>query len=168
MNPMRELHVTKVVLNIGVGEAGERLSKAEAVLKKLTDGRPVRTLSRHTNRDLGIRKGQALGCKVTLRGEAAHKAVREALWVRENRLYNYCFSTTGGLSFGIPDYTSYEHQKYDPDIGIFGLDLAIVVERPGCRVARRKLRRGRIPLRHRVSRDECMDFMQRKFNVEVV
>ena len=46
MNAMRELRIAKVVLNIGVGEAGDRLSKAETVLQKLTGCQPVRTLSR--------------------------------------------------------------------------------------------------------------------------
>ena len=43
MNPMKELRIAKVVLNIGVGEAGERLGKAETVLEKLSGCKPVRT-----------------------------------------------------------------------------------------------------------------------------
>ena len=105
MNSMRKLRIAKVVLNIGVGEAGERLAKAETVLEKLSGCKPVRTLSRTTNRDLGIRLGMPIGCKVTLRGPAAEKLLKDSLWVRENRLPTYCFSNTGGLSFGIPDYT---------------------------------------------------------------
>ena len=48
MNPMQELTIAKVVLNIGVGEAGERLGKAEIVLTKLSGCKPVRTLSKST------------------------------------------------------------------------------------------------------------------------
>jgi len=43
MNPMRELRISKIVLNIGVGEAGERLAKAETVLQKISGCKPVRT-----------------------------------------------------------------------------------------------------------------------------
>ena len=99
MNPMKELRIAKVVLNIGVGEAGQRLAKAESVLKKLSGCTPTRTLSKSTNRDLGIRLGMPIGCKVTLRGESALKFIEKSLWVRENKLPNYCFSKTGGLSF---------------------------------------------------------------------
>ena len=82
MNPMRELRIAKVVLNIGVGEAGERLAKAESVLQKLSGCKPVRTLSRSTNRDLGIRLGAPIGCKVTLRGANAERFLKYSLWVR--------------------------------------------------------------------------------------
>ena len=167
MNPMRELKIAKVVLNIGVGEAGERLAKAESVLEKISGCKPTRTLSKSTNRDLGIRLGMPIGCKVTLRGAAAEKIIRDSLWVRENRLPNYCFSKTGGLSFGIPDYTGYKDESYDPDIGIFGLDIAIAFERPGFRVSRRKIKSKKVGKNHRINAEECQEFMQKKFSLEV-
>lgn len=167
MNVMRELKIAKVVLNIGVGEAGERLAKAESVLTKISGCKPTRTLSRSTNRDLGIRLGMPIGCKVTLRGKAAEKIIKDSLWVRENRLPAYCFSKTGGLSFGIPDYTGYKNESYDPDIGIFGLDIAIAFERAGFRVARRKIKSNKIGKKHRISADECQEFMKKKFTLEV-
>jgi len=167
MNPMRELKIAKVVLNIGVGEAGQRLAKAESVLKKLSGCTPTRTLSKSTNRDLGIRLGMPIGCKVTLRGEPALEFIKKSLWVRENRLPNYCFSKTGGLSFGIPDYTGYKDESYDPDIGIFGLDIAIAFERPGFRVSRRKIRSKRVGKNHRINAEECQEYMQKKFALEV-
>ena len=46
MNAMRNLHVEKVVVNIGVGEAGERLVKAEKVLEMVTGQTPVETISK--------------------------------------------------------------------------------------------------------------------------
>ena len=55
MSGMRDLHVEKVVVNIGVGEAGERLVKAEKVLEMVTGQKPVETISKTVNRDLGIR-----------------------------------------------------------------------------------------------------------------
>ena len=167
MNPMKELRIAKVVLNIGVGEAGERLGKAETVLEKLSGCKPVRTLSKSTNRDLGIRLGMPIGCKVTLRGENAMKFLKESLWVRENRLPAYCFSKTGGVSFGIPDYTGYKNENYDPDIGIFGLDISVAFERPGYRVARRKIKHNKIGKNHRINAEECQEYMTKKFNLEV-
>ena len=87
--------------------------------------------------------------------------------MRENRLPNYCFSKTGGLSFGIPDYTGYKNESYDPDIGIFGLDIAIAFERPGFRVARRKIKSKKVGKNHRINAEECQEFMKNKFNLEV-
>ena len=63
--------VLKVVVNMGTGEAGDRLLNAEAVLKQLTDQKPIRTISTTTNKDLKLRKDMPIGCKVTLRGERA-------------------------------------------------------------------------------------------------
>ena len=72
-NPMRQLRIEKITVNIGVGEAGEKLVKAQKVLDMVTGHKSVQTLSKTVNRDLGIREGMPLGCKVTLRGEDAEK-----------------------------------------------------------------------------------------------
>ena len=56
MNVMRDVRVEKVVVNIGVGEAGERLVKAQKVLEMVTGQKSVETISKTVNRDLGIRK----------------------------------------------------------------------------------------------------------------
>ena len=167
MNIMKNVQIGKIVLNIGVGEGGDKLEKAEKVLSMLSGKKPIRTISKTTNRELGLRKGVPIGCKVTLRGENAIKFLKESLWVRENRLPAYCFSKTGGVSFGIPDYTGYKNESYDPDIGIFGLDIAVAFERPGYRVARRKIKHNKIGKNHRINAEECQEYMKEKFNLEV-
>ena len=165
---MRDLHVDKVVVNIGVGEAGERLVKAEKVLEMVTGQKPVETISKTVNRDLGIRIGMPLGCKVTLRGEAAEEFVRKALPIREMRVPEYSFDKEGNMSFGISDYTDFEGMKYDPEIGIFGMDISVVLRRPGNRITQRALLRRRVPKSHRVTREEAIAFMKEKFEGEVV
>ena len=117
---MRGLRIEKTVVNIGVGEAGERLIKAQKVLEMLTGQRPVETISKTTNKDLGIREGMPIGCKVTLRGEKAEDFLKRALWVKNNRLAKYNFDPEGNFSFGVPDYTEFKEMKYDPEIGISG------------------------------------------------
>ncbi len=168
MSSMREVHVDKVVVNIGVGEAGERLVKAEKVLEMVTGQKSVETISKTVNRDLGIRKGMPLGCKVTLRGENAENFLRQALTIREMRVPEYSFDKEGNMSFGISDYTDFEGMKYDPEIGIFGMDISVVLRRPGNRITQRALLKRRVPKKHRVDRDEAIQYMKDKFEVEVV
>jgi large subunit ribosomal protein L5 len=167
-NPMRGIRLDKAVVNIGVGDAGERLLKAEKVLGMVTKKKPVRTLSKTTNRDFGIRRGMEIGVKVTLRHEEAEEFVKTALWTRENRLAEYSFDPEGNFSFGVQDYTDFPGMKYDPDIGIFGLDVSVSLVRPGRRVARRRVMRRRVPASHRITRQEGIEFVRERFNAEVV
>ena len=115
-----EPKIEKVTINIGVGEAGERLKKAESVIQNITGCKPVETLSKTTNKDWAIRKRMPIGCKVTLRGGIADKFLKEALETRENKMADYSFDDEGNLSFGIPDHTLFKSQKYDPNVGIMG------------------------------------------------
>lgn len=165
---MRDLYIEKIVINIGVGEAGERLAKAEKVLEMVTKQKPVETLSKTVNRDLGIREGMPLGCKVTLRGEEACDFLKQALAIREMRVPVYSFDKEGNMSFGISDYTDFEGMKYDPEIGIFGMDISVVLRRPGNRITQRALLKRRVPKSHRVDRDEAIQYMKDNFQVEVV
>ena len=166
---MRTIIIDKVVINIGVGEAAEKLIKAENVIKLITKNRaPVRTISRTVNKDLGVRKGMPIGCKVTLRGEDAEKFLKEAFWVKDNRIAGYSFDREGNFSFGIPDYTDLPNMRYDPNIGIFGMDISVSLRRSGYRVAIRKHARKKIPHKHRISHSEGIEFVKSKFGVEVV
>jgi len=167
-NPMRAISVEKVVVNIGVGEAGEKLLKAVKVLELVTGQKPVQTLSKDTIRDWGIRRNMPIGARVTLRGTKAEEFLRKALTIRSNRLAAYSFDPRGNVSFGIPDYTDFEGMKYDPEIGVFGMDVAVVLQRPGYRIARRKLVPRRIPKVHRITKDEGIEFIRSSFKVEVV
>lgn len=168
MNAMRDIRVDKVVINIGVGEAGERLVKAQKVLTMVTGHKSVQTSSRTINRDFGIRKGMPLGCKVTLRGDDATEFLKKALPIREMRVPIYSFDQEGNMSFGITDYTDFEGMKYDPEIGIYGMDVSVVLRRGGNRITKRALLRRSIPKSHRVARDEAIQFMKDNFNVQVV
>ena len=167
MTDMRQPHVEKVVVNIGVGEAGDRLVKAQKVLTSITGQTSVQTISKTINRDLGIRKGMPLGCKVTLRGEKAEDFLRKALKIREGRIQTYSFDKEGNMSFGISDYTDFEGMKYDPEIGIFGMDVSVVLRRPGSRIERRRLLTKRIPKSQRVDRNEAIQYMMGTYNIEV-
>ncbi|HDD72351.1 MAG TPA: 50S ribosomal protein L5, partial [Candidatus Bathyarchaeota archaeon] len=69
--------------------------------------------------------------------------------------------------FGIREHIDIPGTKYDPKVGIFGMDVCVSVERPGYRIMRRKRCRTKIPRKHRVSREEAIRFIEEKFNVKV-
>ena len=166
---MQTPRITKVTINIGVGEGGNRLLLAERVLKLLTGLSPIRTLSKKTNRDLGTREGAPIGCKVTLRdSDHIDEFLKNAFWCRENTLPAYNFDASGNLSFGIRDYTDFPEMKYDPEIGIFGMDVNAVLERPGHRVSRRRAKAARIGSSHRVSRAESLEWFRGRFGLTLV
>ena len=167
-NPMLKPRIHKVVVNIGVGEGGDKLQKAEKVMEMVTGAKPARTLSKVANRDWGLRVGGPIGVRVTLRGEAAEAFLRKALDIRQFKVPDYSFDDGGNLNFGVADYTDFPGMKYDPEIGIFGMDIAVVIERPGGRVRRRRVESRKIPREHKVTREEAMQLMREKFNVEVI
>ncbi|HEC82733.1 MAG TPA: 50S ribosomal protein L5 [Thermoplasmatales archaeon] len=167
-NPMRQIKIKKVTVNIGVGEGGERLRKAEKVIEMLTNQKPVQTIAKVTNRDLGIRKGMPIGYKVTLRKDKAIEFLKKALWVRDNKLPAWSFDEEGNFSFGISEHTDFEGMKYDPEIGIFGMDVCVTLERNGYRIKERRLKKSKIPHTHRIKKEEAIEFVKKEFNVEVI
>jgi large subunit ribosomal protein L5 len=168
LNPMRRILIEKIVVNIGVGQAGEQLIKGEKVLEMVTGKKPARTRSKTQNKELGIRVGMPIGAKVTLRGEAANEFLKTALYIRNNKINWYSFDQEGNFSFGVQDYTSFPNQKYQPDIGIFGMDVCVTLRRPGGRVSRRKRARAHIPRHHRIAAQEAQEWLTEKFSAEVV
>ena len=168
-NPMLTPRITKVTINIGVGEGGERLQTAEKVLELLTGLSPLRTMGRIQNRALKVRKGFPIGCKVTMRdSEKVEKFLTDAFWVRENTIPTWNFDREGNLSFGISDYTDFPDQKYNPDIGIFGMDINIVLERPGHRVSRRRRRSAKVALNHRTTADEARAWFVENYGLKIL
>ena len=164
-NRWREVRVVKIVVNSGVGESGEPRTKAEKVLQMVTHQKPVATRAKSTNRDFGIRAGQEIGAKVTLRGERAAEFLQRALDARDLQLDPDSIDRRGSFSFGIADYTDFAGMKYDPEIGVRGMDIAVELGRPGWRVRDRAV--GNRPLSRsvHVSREEAREFLRTKFRV---
>jgi large subunit ribosomal protein L5 len=90
------------------------------------------------------------------------------LKIRENKISDYSFDNQGNFSFGVPDHTLFEGQKYDPNIGIFGMDICVTVENPGFRIKHRRIDQRKIPQRHQLTKDATIQFITEAFNVEVV
>ncbi|HJJ56160.1 MAG TPA: 50S ribosomal protein L5 [Methanocorpusculum sp.] len=169
-NTMQKPYISKVILHMGVGEAGERLVNAENIMSSLTQGsKPIRSYAKNTLPAFGIRRGQPIGCKVTLRGEKALSFLSTALkaYTVENSLYTRQFDTSGNFAFGIEEHTDFPNQAYDPKIGIYGMDILVVIERKGTRIARRKIQQRKINSTLHVSREESIAFVSEAFGIEV-
>ena len=167
MNVMEKPYIAKATINIGVGEGGEKLTRAEALIESLVDQTPVRTYSKVTNPEFGIRKKQPIACKVTLRGEKAEKIISMVLAGLENRIKASQFDQEGNVSFGIREHIDIPGVRYDPDIGIFGMDVSVTVQKPGHRIKERRLRPKKIPKSQRVTKEESMELMKEKFQVTI-
>lgn len=158
-NAHRAVRVIKVVVNAGVGESGETRTKASRVLEMVTRQKPVATRSHSTNRDFGIRKGQEIGAKVTLRGAAALDFLGRAFDARGKQLDVDSIDRNGNFSFGIADYTDFVGMKYDPQIGIHGMDVAVEMGRAGFRIRQRRVQSRPLPKVLRSTRDETRTFL---------
>ncbi len=165
MNAMREVLIDKVVINIGIGESGERQKKALKLLEEITGKTPTSTYAKKTIRNFGIRKGEAIGAKVTLRGEDAFEFLKKALTVNENKL-SFRQIGDGYFSFGIHEHIDLPGVDYDPDMGIFGMDVSVSLKRRGYRVARRKIAKSKIGRNHRVTKEDTVEFLK-SLGVEV-
>jgi len=166
-NPMLRPRIGKVVVNICVGKSGEPLERAMRVLEELTGQKPCVRRAKKTIKPFGIRKGEPIACVVTLRGERAVEFLDRALEAVGRRLKASSFDEYGNFSFGIKEHIDLPGTKYDPKVGIFGMDVCVSVERPGYRIMRRKRCRAKVPRKHRVSREEAIRFIEKAFNVRV-
>jgi large subunit ribosomal protein L5 len=145
------------------------LLNAENVLEMVTGVKPQRTLGKIQNRDLKVRVGAPIGCKATIRnGDKIKQFLIDAFSCRENVIPSWNFDREGNLSFGVRDYTDFPGQKYDPDIGIFGMDINVVLERPGHRISRRRRAKSKIPLKHKVTADESRIWFADNYNIKIL
>jgi large subunit ribosomal protein L5 len=151
-------------MSLGVG--GEVLAKAKTVLESLTKQKPIDVLAKAHNRDFGLRKGEPMGCKVTLRDQPAIDFVKRALDVKDNQLPVSSVDHGGNVAFGISEHIQIPGTKYDPDLGIFGMDICVCTERPGYRIKRRRRTRHRIPRRHRISKESAMELLTQELGVK--
>lgn len=166
--PMLKPKIEKVVVNISVGKSGEPLEKATKVLKEITGQTPCKRKARTSIRDFGIRKGESIACIVTLREEGALEFLKKALTVVDQKLSNRSFDGQGNFSFGLKEHIELPGVRYDPDIGIFGMDVCVSVIRPGYRVKNRRKEKAKIGSKHVLTPQESMIFVKDTLGVEIV
>ncbi|RLG18177.1 50S ribosomal protein L5 [Candidatus Micrarchaeota archaeon] len=168
-NPMRDLTIDKVTLNVGVGASGQQLENAKMLLKRLTNRTPTTTHSRSRNPVFRLKKGEAIGTKVTLRDSDASEFLSRAFDSVGHRLSSRAFDRNGNFSFGIREYIDFPGIKYDPQIGMMGFDVCVTLKRKGgARVARRRRANAKPRKSYRIAKQEAMDYIKNAFNVELV
>lgn len=167
-NEMKEIEISKVSVNIGIGQVGEDVEKAVSLLEKLTGKQPIRTESTESSKGFGLRSGLNIGATVTLRGEEAREFVEKVLPAVDNEIDASSFDGNGNFGFGISEYIDVPGVDYDADIGMMGFEVNVKLERPGYRVKRRDYKPSHVGKEHRVSDEEAQEYMEDEFGVEVV
>jgi large subunit ribosomal protein L5 len=166
-NPMRSIRVGKVVVNIGLGKSGEAIERGKRVLEEITGQKPVQTRAKKSVRDFGIHKGEPIGTVVTVRGAGTTDLIRRFLVARDGKLAESSFDPRGSVSFGIKEHIEIPGVKYDPTIGIMGMNVCVLLERPGYRVTRRRRRTAKVGKDHYISKQDAIDFFTKNFGVTV-
>ena len=167
-NPMRNIFIEKVTLNIGAGRDVNRLEGGFKLLSKLTGRTPVKTRAKHRIPNWDIRPGLQIGVKVTVRGEEARELLTRLFEGAGNKIKARAFDDRGNFSFGIPEYIEIPGMKYDHSLGLFGLEVSVTLARKGYRIAKRKIKKKPLPKSVWISKEEAIDFVKSNFNVEIV
>lgn len=166
--PMLKPKIEKVVVNLNVGKSGEPLEKASKVLKELTGQTPVKKKAKKTIRDFGIRQGEPIAAVVTLRRQKAVDFLKKVLPVIDNKIPRSSFDQQGNFAFGLKEHIEIAGVRYDPDVGIFGMDVCVTMSRPGYRVRTRRRQKSHVGPAHVLSPDESVIFVKQTLGVEIV
>jgi len=165
MNPSRNIKIDKVTLNIGAGKDQAKLDKGMKLLKNITNVSPVKTVTSKRIPGWGLRPGLPIGCKVTLRRKNAVEVLRRLVQAKDNKLRESQFDPNGNIAFGIEEYIDIPGVKYDPEIGIMGLEVCVTLERNGFRIKRRRIAKKKVPKKHMITKQDAIDFMKKEFNI---
>jgi len=166
MNPMRKIRIEKITINIGCGESGEKLERAKKLLKKLTN-KKIAVTHTHRRTTFGVAKGRPIGCKITLRKKDAEEFLKKFLDAVDNKLSESVFDYQGNFSFGIKEHIDIPGVRYDPEIGILGMDVCVTLERPGFRVKNKRLSH-KIGKKHLIRPEEAKEWVVKNYGVEII
>ncbi|MCR4653652.1 MAG: 50S ribosomal protein L5 [Eubacterium sp.] len=134
-NVMEVPKLAKIVINMGVGEAKENakvLDSAIADLEKICGQKPVITKAKKSVANFKIREGQAIGCKVTLRGERMYEFADRLINLSLPRVRDFrgvnpnAFDGRGNYALGIKEQLIFPEIEYDKIDKVRGMDIIFV------------------------------------------
>ena len=135
-NIMAVPKLTKVVINMGVGEAANDKKYLESALQNLTviaGQKPIVTKARQSVASFKIREGWPLGCKVTLRGNKMYEFIDRLVNIALPRIKDFRglsskgFDKFGNYTFGIKEHIIFPEVNFDRIDKIRGLDVVVVI-----------------------------------------
>lgn len=138
-NIWRVPKLEKIVINMGVGEAAHEVKIVEEAARDLaliTGQKPVITKARKSIAGFKIRKGNPVGCKVTLRGTRMYEFLDRFISVAVPRIRDFrgfprtSFDGQGNYSFGIEEQTIFPEVDLDKITRTQGMDITIVTTAP--------------------------------------
>jgi large subunit ribosomal protein L5 len=151
---------------LGSGVQANQSRGPKKALNILTGQQPKVCGARNTVRDFGIHKGEPIGAMVTLRRDKALDFLKRVIAAKGNIIKASSFDDFGNLSIGIHEHIDIPGTRYDPDIGIFGMDVCMALSRPGYRISRKR-NKSSIGKSHRIKREDAISFLKQTFGVEV-
>ena len=132
-NPMEVPKITKVVLNIGSGEFGDKkvLENAMNDLAQISGQKPIVTLARKSSAGFKVREGWPVGTKVTLRGERMYEFLDRLVSIAIPRIRDFrglspkAFDGRGNYAMGVNEQIIFPEIDYDKIDTLRGLDITI-------------------------------------------
>ncbi|MGH8288979.1 MAG: 50S ribosomal protein L5 [Steroidobacteraceae bacterium] len=155
-NPMEVPRITKITVNMGVGEAvadKKVMDAAVADITKITGQKPLVTKSRKAIATFKIRAGLAIGCKVTLRGTRMYEFLDRLINIAMPRIRDFrgvsprSFDGRGNYSLGVKEQIIFPEIQYDQIDQIRGMDITITTTAKDNRQGRALLEAFSFPFR---------------------
>jgi large subunit ribosomal protein L5 len=155
-NPMQVPKITKITVNMGVGEAvadKKVMDAAVTDLQKITGQKPLVTKSRKAIASFKIRQGLAIGCKVTLRGARMYEFLDRLINIAMPRIRDFrgvsprSFDGQGNYSMGVKEQIIFPEIQYDQIDQIRGMDITITTTATDNRQGRALLEAFNFPFR---------------------
>jgi large subunit ribosomal protein L5 len=134
-NSMQVPRVEKVVVNVGVGDAlkdGRMLEAAVDDLTIITGQKPVTTKARKSIAGFKLREGQAIGAKVTLRGDRMWEFIDRLVAIAIPRIRDFrglnpnAFDGHGDYTLGLTEQLIFPEIDYDKVLQVRGMDITVV------------------------------------------
>ena len=167
INPMQKPRVEKVVINIAIGKSGEQLQKAMTVLERMVNQKPCQRGAKKAVRDWGTRKGEPIACIATLRGENAIAFITRSLDSLGNKLPQTSFDLHGNFAYGVKEHIELAGVRYEPTLGIFGMDVCVTMKKPGYSIKKRRIRKSKVGKGQVLTPEEAIVFVKENFGTEI-